>query len=81
MQAEQLRLQPTNERQLTTTEQIEDEIASALGGRAAEELNFGKISTGALNDLEKATKQAYAMVTFYGMSEKIGKNPKTYPIV
>ena len=60
------------ERQLTTTEQIEDEIASALGGRVAEELNFGKISTGALNDLEKATKQAYAMVTYYGMSEKIG---------
>jgi len=60
------------ERQLTTTEQIEDEIASALGGRVAEELNFGRISTGALNDLEKATKQAYAMVTYFGMSEKIG---------
>ncbi len=60
------------ERQLTTTEQIMDEIASALGGRAAEELSFGKISTGALNDLEKVTKQAYAMVSYFGMSEKIG---------
>jgi AFG3 family protein len=60
------------ERQLTTTEQIEDEIAAALGGRVAEELNFGKISTGALSDLEKATKQAYAMVTYFGMSEKVG---------
>ena len=60
------------ERQLTTTEQIEDEIAAALGGRAAEELTFGQISTGALNDLEKATKQAFAMVSYFGMSEKIG---------
>ena len=60
------------ERQLTTTEQILDEISSALGGRAAEELSFGKISTGALNDLEKATKQAYAMVTYFGMSDKVG---------
>ena len=60
------------ERQLNTTEQIEDEIAAALGGRVAEELTFGKVSTGALNDLEKATKQAYAMVTYFGMSEKIG---------
>ncbi|MCD6347282.1 MAG: ATP-dependent zinc metalloprotease FtsH [Bacteroidales bacterium] len=60
------------ERQLTTTEQIEDEIAAALGGRGAEELSFGKISTGALNDLEKATKQAYAMVSYFGMSDKIG---------
>jgi len=60
------------ERQLNTSEQIEDEIAAALGGRVAEELTFGKISTGALNDLEKATKQAYAMVTFFGMSKKIG---------
>lgn len=61
------------ERQLTTTEQILDEMASALAGRAAEELCFGKISTGALNDLERVTKQAYAMVTYFGMSEKIGK--------
>ena len=60
------------ERQLTTTEQMLDELASALGGRASEEINFGKISTGALNDLEKVTKQAYAMVTYFGMSEKIG---------
>ena len=43
-----------------------------LGGRAAEELTFGQISTGAQNDLERATKQAYAMVTIFGMSEKIG---------
>lgn len=61
------------ERQLTTREQILDEMASALAGRAAEELCFGKVSTGALNDLERVTKQAYAMVTFFGMSEKIGK--------
>ncbi len=60
------------ERQLTTTEQILDEMCSTLGGRAAEEIMFGKISTGALNDLEKVTKQAYAMVTYYGMSDKIG---------
>jgi AFG3 family protein len=60
------------ERQLTTTEQILDEMAYALGGRAAEELVFNKISTGALSDLEKITKQAYAMVTFFGMSEKLG---------
>jgi AFG3 family protein len=60
------------ERQLTTTEQILDEMAYALGGRAAEDIVFGKISTGALNDLEKVTKQAYAMVSFFGMSEKIG---------
>ncbi len=60
------------ERQLTTKEQMLDEMCAALGGRAAEELFFGKISTGALNDLEKVTKQAYAMVSFYGMSEKIG---------
>jgi AFG3 family protein len=60
------------ERQLTTTEQILDEMAYALGGRAAEELVFGKISTGALSDLEKITKQAYAMVAFFGMSDKVG---------
>jgi cell division protease FtsH len=60
------------ERQLTTKEQILDEMCSALGGRAAEELVFGKVSTGALSDLEKVTKQAYAMVTYFGMSEKIG---------
>jgi cell division protease FtsH len=60
------------ERQLTTREQILDEMAYALGGRVAEELEFGKISTGALSDLEKVTKQAYAMVSFFGMSEKVG---------
>lgn len=60
------------ERQLTTREQILDEMAYALGGRAAEELILGKISTGALSDLEKITKQAYAMVSFFGMSEKVG---------
>jgi ATP-dependent metalloprotease FtsH len=60
------------ERQLTTREQILDEMAYALGGRAAEELIFGKISTGALNDLEKITKQAYAMVAYFGMSNKVG---------
>ncbi|MFC2118934.1 ATP-dependent zinc metalloprotease FtsH [Bacteroidota bacterium] len=62
------------ERHLTTTEQIMDEMCAALGGRAAEELTFGKISTGALNDLEKVTKQAYAMVAFFGMSKKIGNS-------
>lgn len=60
------------ERQLTTTEQIFDELAATLGGRASEELTFGRISTGALSDLEKVTKQAYAMVAYYGMSEKLG---------
>ncbi|MAR21821.1 MAG: peptidase M41 [Flavobacteriales bacterium] len=60
------------ERQLTTTEQMLDEICAALGGRAAEELFFKKISTGALSDLEKVTKQAYAMVSIYGLSEKVG---------
>ncbi len=60
------------ERQITTLEQILDEMCSALGGRASEEISFGKISTGALNDLEKVTKQAYAMVSYFGMSEKVG---------
>jgi cell division protease FtsH len=60
------------ERQITTREQILDEMAYALGGRAAERLIFGKISTGALSDLEKITKQAYAMVAYFGMSEKVG---------
>jgi AFG3 family protein len=60
------------ERQITTTEQMMDEICAALGGRAAEEIMFGKISTGALSDLEKITKSAYAMVTYYGLSKKIG---------
>jgi cell division protease FtsH len=60
------------ERQITTTEQLLDEMAATLGGRAAEELVFNKISTGAMNDLEKITKQAYAMVSYFGMSEKVG---------
>ncbi len=60
------------ERQITTTEQIFDEMVAALGGRAAEEITFGKISTGALSDLEKVTKQAYAMVSIYGLNKKIG---------
>jgi cell division protease FtsH len=60
------------ERQITTTEQLLDEMCSALGGRAAELIMFGKISTGALSDLEKVTKQAYAMVSIYGLSAKLG---------
>ena len=60
------------ERSITTTEQILDEMCSALGGKTAEQLIFGKISTGALSDLEKVTKQAYAMVSIYGLNEKIG---------
>ncbi len=60
------------ERNLTTTDQIQDEMSAALGGRAAEQLMFDKISTGALNDLEKVTKQAYAMVAYFGMSDKLG---------
>lgn len=60
------------ERQITTTEQMLDEMCAALGGRASEEINFGSISTGALNDLERVTKQAYAMVSYFGMSKKLG---------
>lgn len=60
------------ERSITTTEQILDDMCSALGGRAAEKLIFGKISTGALSDLEKVTKQAYAMVSMYGLNSKVG---------
>lgn len=60
------------ERSITRTEQLLDEMCSALGGRAAEEIIFGKISTGALSDLEKVTKQAYAMVSMYGLNKKIG---------
>tara|TARA_A100001037_G_scaffold305887_1_gene347897 strand:+ start:361 stop:2313 length:1953 start_codon:yes stop_codon:yes gene_type:complete len=60
------------ERQLTTKEQMYDEMCAALGGRAAEEVFFGKISTGALSDLEKITKQAYAMISIFGMNEKVG---------
>jgi AFG3 family protein len=60
------------ERQITTTEQLLDEMCSALGGRASENIIFGRISTGALNDLERITKQAYAMVSYFGMSKKVG---------
>lgn len=60
------------ERQITTTEQMMEEMAATMGGRAAEEIINGKISTGALSDLEKITKQAYAMVSYFGMSDKIG---------
>ena len=60
------------ERSITTTEQLLDQMCSALGGRAAEELMFGKISTGALSDLEKVTKQAYAMVSIYGLNKRLG---------
>ncbi|OYU65803.1 MAG: peptidase M41 [Cytophagaceae bacterium BCCC1] len=60
------------EQYLYRTEQLFDEMCMTLGGRAAEEVIFGKISTGALSDLEKITKLAYSMVTVYGMNEKIG---------
>ncbi|CCY39366.1 aTP-dependent zinc metalloprotease FtsH [Tannerella sp. CAG:118] len=59
------------ERQITTKEQLLDEMCATLGGRAAEELFIGRISTGAANDLERVTKQAYAMVVYFGMSEKL----------
>ncbi|MGZ5188671.1 MAG: ATP-dependent zinc metalloprotease FtsH [Kaistella sp.] len=60
------------ERQLTTTEQMYDELCATLGGRAAEQVVFGNISTGALSDLERVTKQAQAMVTIYGLNDKVG---------
>lgn len=60
------------ERQITTREQMMDELAATLGGRVSEQLTFGEMSTGALNDLERVTKQAYAMVAYYGMSENVG---------
>ena len=59
------------ERQITPTQAILDEMCATLGGRAAEELFLGRISTGAANDLERVTKQAYAMVVYYGMSDKL----------
>ena len=59
------------ERQITTKEQLLDEMCATLGGRAAEELFIGRISTGAANDLERVTKQACAMVVYFGMSEKL----------
>ena len=60
------------ERSLTSYEQLYDEITTLLAGRASEEINVGTISTGALNDLERATKMAYAMVTYYGLDKEIG---------
>lgn len=60
------------ERQITTREQMMHELAATLGGRVSEQLTFGRVSTGALNDLERVTKQAYAMVAYYGMSERVG---------
>ena len=60
------------ERQIVRTEQMLDEMCATMGGRAAEKVVFNKISTGALSDLEKVTKQARAMVTVYGLNDKIG---------
>jgi cell division protease FtsH len=59
------------ERQITTKEQMLDEMCALLGGRAAEEVFIGQISSGAMNDLERVTKQAYAMITYMGMSDKL----------
>ena len=59
------------ERQITTKEQMLDEMCATLGGRAAEDLILGRISTGAMNDLERVTKQAYGMIAYLGMSEKL----------
>ena len=61
-----------DERQITTKEQMFHEMVATLGGRAAEQIIFGQISTGALNDLEKVSKQAHAMVMYYGLDETIG---------
>ena len=60
------------ERQITTKDQWMDEIAATLAGRVSEQIFFGHLSTGALNDLERVTKQVYAMVAYYGMSDKVG---------
>ena len=60
------------ERQITTYEQMFDEMTSLMAGRASEEIVFGRISTGALNDIERATKMAKALVTYYGMSPEVG---------
>lgn len=59
------------ERQITTKEQMLDEMCATLGGRAAEDLFLGRISTGAMNDLERVTKQAYGMIAYLGMSDKL----------
>ncbi|MGB1248411.1 MAG: ATP-dependent zinc metalloprotease FtsH [Chitinophagales bacterium] len=60
------------ERNLSTVEQMQDEMAATLAGRAAEQIIFGEISTGAQNDLDKVTSTAYSMVVIYGMTEKVG---------
>ena len=60
------------EQYLHQTDQLLDEMCMALGGRAAEQIIFGKISTGALSDLERITKMAYSIVTVYGMNDRIG---------
>ena len=60
------------ERSITTTEQLLDDMCATLGGRAAEQLTFQRISTGALSDLERVTKQAYAMTSIYGLNERVG---------
>lgn len=60
------------ERQITTREQLIDEMTAIMGGRAAEQVVYGKVSTGALSDLERLTKQAYAMVSIYGLNDKVG---------
>ncbi|MEZ5018263.1 MAG: ATP-dependent zinc metalloprotease FtsH [Flavipsychrobacter sp.] len=60
------------EQYLYTTEQMNDQMVALFGGRAAEELTFGRISTGAQNDLERITKMAYSMISLYGMSDKVG---------
>ena len=60
------------ERQIVETDQMLDEMCATLGGRAAEKVMFDKISTGALNDLEKVTRQARAIVSVYGLNDKIG---------
>jgi cell division protease FtsH len=67
---------PQEDRYLVTKDQMLDQVAMSLGGRAAEELVFGEISTGAQDDLEKATKLVRRMITEYGMSEELG--PLTY---
>lgn len=60
------------ERQITTKEQLLDEMASLLGGRASEDIIFNRLSTGAMNDLERVTRMAYSMIAYFGMSDKIG---------
>ncbi|MDL2228326.1 ATP-dependent zinc metalloprotease FtsH [Bacteroidales bacterium OttesenSCG-928-K03] len=61
-----------DERSVTSYDQMFDELTTLLAGRASEEINIGYVSTGALNDLERATKMAYAMISYYGLSKKIG---------